>query len=188
MWWEDRPCLEPNAGGIDVGARARYVAVPPDRAEHPARVFPTFTEDLQAWVQWLKACGDCDHEVEKLVSGFTPRVDPQDQPLPPERKRRHRNAQKKRKKQGRSANGFDPRTEAYQRFGVDATHIPGLEMSVLPRFSEAGRDLSTKWPTAPHFASWLGLCPDHAISGGRVLWKGTRQIRNRAGQIFRLAA
>jgi transposase len=34
----------------------------------------------------------------------------------------------------------------------------------------------------------LGLCPDNDISGGRVLWKGTRKIRNRAGQLFRLAA
>lgn len=80
------------------------------------------------------------------------------------------------------------RTEAYKLFGVDVTQIPGLEMSVLPLFSEVGRDLSAKWPTAAHFASWLGLCPDHDISGGRVLWKGTRRVKNRAGQIFRIAA
>jgi len=131
---------------------------------------------------------DCDQEIEKLVSGFAPRLDPQDKPLPPDRKRRHRNAKKKRKKQGRSENGFDLRTEAYKLFGVDATQIPGLEMLVLPLFSEVGRDLSRSWPTPAHFASWLGLCPDNDISGGRVLWKGTRKIRNRAGQLFRLAA
>jgi len=28
---ENRPMLEPNAAGIDIGARERYVAVPPDR-------------------------------------------------------------------------------------------------------------------------------------------------------------
>jgi dipeptidyl aminopeptidase/acylaminoacyl peptidase len=32
------------------------------------------------------------------------------------------------------------------------------------------------------------LCPDNDISGGRVLWKGTRKVRNRAGQMFRQAA
>ena len=32
------------------------------------------------------------------------------------------------------------------------------------------------------------MCPDNDISGGRVLWKGTRKVRNRAGQIFRMAA
>jgi hypothetical protein len=54
-------------------------------------------------------------------------------------------------------------------------------------FSEVGRDLSP-WPTAAHFASWLALCPDNDISGGRVLWKGVRKVNNRAGQLFRLAA
>ncbi|MGH9629940.1 MAG: hypothetical protein ACRD7E_16605, partial [Bryobacteraceae bacterium] len=48
MCLEDRPLLEPNAGGIDIGAREIFVAVPPDRDEHPVRVFQTFTEDLHA--------------------------------------------------------------------------------------------------------------------------------------------
>ena len=41
-----RPTLEPNAAGIDVGAREMYVAVPPDRDSNPVRVFDTFTGDL----------------------------------------------------------------------------------------------------------------------------------------------
>jgi hypothetical protein len=57
MCLADRPCLEPNAGGIDIGAREIYVAVPPDRDESPVRVFETFTEDLEAMAQWLEACG-----------------------------------------------------------------------------------------------------------------------------------
>jgi transposase len=57
MCLADRPCLEPNAAGIDIGAREIFVAVPPDRAERPVRVFDTFTEDLQAMARWLKACG-----------------------------------------------------------------------------------------------------------------------------------
>ena len=44
----DRPCLEPNAGGIDIGAREIFVAIPSDRDEYPVRVFDTFTEDLHA--------------------------------------------------------------------------------------------------------------------------------------------
>ena len=67
------------------------------------------------------------------------------------------------------------------------TQIPGVETIALPLFSEVGRDLS-RFPTAAHFASWLGLCPDNDISGGRVLWKGVRKVKNRAGQMFRLAA
>jgi hypothetical protein len=130
---------------------------------------------------------ECDLEIERLVGTFEPRVDPAEKPLPPDRKR-NRNASKKRKRQGRLENGFDLRTEAYKLFGVDVTQVPGLEMLVLPLFSEVGRDLSSRWPTAAHFVSWLNLCPDNDISGGRVLWKGTRKVDNRAGQIFRIAA
>jgi len=54
---ENRPLLEPNAAGIDVGAREMYVAVPPDRDEHPVRVFDTFTADLHELADWLAACG-----------------------------------------------------------------------------------------------------------------------------------
>ncbi|MBF8300867.1 MAG: family transposase, partial [Acidobacteria bacterium] len=39
MSLEDRPVLETNAAGIDIGAREIFVAVPPDRDEHPVRVF-----------------------------------------------------------------------------------------------------------------------------------------------------
>ena len=65
------------------------------------------------------------------------------------------------------------RQEAYKLFGVDLTQVPGLMLMVMTLFSEIGRDMS-RWPTAAHFASWLGLCPDNDISGGRVLWKGMR--------------
>jgi transposase len=54
---EDMPCIHPNAAGMDIGARAIVVAVPPDRTLDPVRVFETFTPDLQALVAWLLHCG-----------------------------------------------------------------------------------------------------------------------------------
>ena len=42
---------------MDIGAREIFVAVPPDRDEHPVRVFSTFTADLQKMAQWLVSCG-----------------------------------------------------------------------------------------------------------------------------------
>src|SRR5215469_16473684 len=57
MCREDRPILEPNAAGIDIGAREIFVAVPPERDEYPIRVFDCFTEDLQQLADWLIACG-----------------------------------------------------------------------------------------------------------------------------------
>jgi len=45
-----------NAAGIDIGAEELYVAVPGDRNEESVRVFGTFTVDLYALADWLKAC------------------------------------------------------------------------------------------------------------------------------------
>src|SRR5271169_2891694 len=56
MCLEDRPLLEPNAAGIDIGAREIFVAVPADRDENPVRVFPTFTADLEEMARWLVSC------------------------------------------------------------------------------------------------------------------------------------
>jgi len=43
---ENRPVLNGNAGGADIGAREIYVCVPADRDAEPVRAFETFTEDL----------------------------------------------------------------------------------------------------------------------------------------------
>jgi transposase len=364
MCLEDRPILEANAAGIDIGAREIFVAVPPDRDEHPVRVFSTFTEDLEKMAEWLVSCGittvamestgvywippydmleqhgvkpclvdargmknvpgrrtdwhecqwiqflhsvgllraafrpdgdvcavrsvmrhrtelvemtsqhiqhmhkaltqmnvqiqhvisdltgvtglaivdaiiagqrdpvalaklrdphikaseeairkslvgnwrpehlftlrqsrksyqhyqeqiaACDEEIERLVLAFVPRVDPAERPLPPDRKRKQRG---RKKKNINPKTGFDLRTESYKLFGVDLTQIPGLMAMVLTLFSEVGRDMS-RWPTAGQFVSWLALCPDNDISGGRVLWRGMRRVHNRAGDLFRMAA
>src|SRR6185436_2229294 len=50
------PAFHPHAAGIDVGARQLYVAVPPQADPRPVRTFATFTEDLLALRDWLKAC------------------------------------------------------------------------------------------------------------------------------------
>ena len=47
----------PNAAGIDIGSASHFVAVPPDRDDEPVREFPSFTADLNAMADWLKACG-----------------------------------------------------------------------------------------------------------------------------------
>jgi transposase len=46
----------------------------------------------------------------------------------------------------------------------------------------------TKWPTEKHFASWLGLCPNHKISGGQILSSRSRKVVNKASTAFRMAA
>jgi hypothetical protein len=49
--------FQPNAAGIDIGAREIYIAVPPDRDYHPVRKCGTFTSDLNEMAEWLVSCG-----------------------------------------------------------------------------------------------------------------------------------
>ncbi len=47
----------PLAAGIDVGATAHVVAVPPQRDARPVRTFRTFSGDLHRLADWFQAVG-----------------------------------------------------------------------------------------------------------------------------------
>jgi transposase len=72
--------------------------------------------------------------------------------------------------------------------GVDLTRVPTLGIdTVLVLASEIGPDLS-RFPSARHFCSWLGLAPPTHISGGKSLGGPKPKVFNRAGQALRQAA
>ena len=72
-------------------------------------------------------------------------------------------------------------------FGTDLTLIPGIgPTTALVLFSELGPDLS-RFPTASQFASWLNLCPQTKITGGKVISSHTGPGVNRAAQALRMA-
>ena len=72
--------------------------------------------------------------------------------------------------------------------GVNLTEIPGLNENLITQIvAEIGTDIS-KWKTAKHFASWLGLSPSNKISGGKILSSKSKPTANKAAQAFRLAA
>jgi hypothetical protein len=54
--WEET-VEQPNAAGVDIGAREIFVAVPHDPEGEPVRKFATFTEDLRRLGDWLQRCG-----------------------------------------------------------------------------------------------------------------------------------
>ncbi len=51
--------------------------------------------------------------------------------------------------------------------------------TALKAISEVGTDMS-RFKSAKHFASWLGLCPGAKISGGKVLSGASKRTANRA--------
>ena len=88
----------------------------------------------------------------------------------------------------KNAPAFDVRAHLYRITGVDLTRIDGVDAyTALKVVSEIGTDMS-KWPSAGHFASWLGLSPDNRITGGRILSSRTKRNANRAAAALRLAA
>jgi transposase len=96
---------------------------------------------------------------------------------------------KKKSKPRKNQPRFDARTLIFEMTGVDLTAIDGLEASsLLTILSETGTDM-TPWPSDAHFASWLALCPNKWVTGGKPLAKKPPVIHpNRAAQAFRLAA
>jgi len=83
---------------------------------------------------------------------------------------------------------FDVRKDLYRAAGVDLTRIDGIDAyTALKVVSEVGTDMS-RWKSAKHFASWMGLCPGNKISGGKRLSGKTKTVANRAATTLRMAA
>jgi transposase len=119
----------------------------------------------------------CDRLIERQLRQFEDKSG--GKAIPPKARRRRR---------GDNRPAFDARPALYRMAGVDLTVVEGIEESTaLVVLSEVGTDMS-RWPSAKHFCSWLGLCPNHRISGGKVLSRRTRPCANRAAAALRLAA
>ena len=90
----------------------------------------------------------------------------------------------RRRSQG-NAPSFDIRTHLYRMTGVDLTTVDGMDaFTALKVVSEIGTDM-TRWQSAKHFASWLGLSPNNRITGGKVISSRTKANANRAATALR---
>jgi transposase len=78
--------------------------------------------------------------------------------------------------------------ELKRLFGIDLTKVPGLEVKTIQSvLGEVGPDF-TKFRSGSAFASWLAVCPNNDISGGKVLYTSTRKVKSRAATALRQAA
>jgi transposase len=121
---------------------------------------------------------DCDLQIKKHLQTFASKAEQAALDTP----------SKERKKASGNVPHFDLRSELHRITGVDLTRINGIHVVTAQTIiSEIGLDM-TKWKTEKNFASWLGLCPDNTISGGKILKRGTRRVINRATVALRMAA
>jgi len=105
---------------------------------------------------------ELDQEPERRLQELAPPADEQtDTPKP-------------KKATGKYVPAYDASSLPARLHRVDLSAVPGLNaLTVQPLWSELGGELSA-FPTAKHFTSWLGLCPDNRISGGKLLSAGTK--------------
>ena len=72
--------------------------------------------------------------------------------------------------------------------GIDLLEINGVGHGlILTLLAEVGMDLSS-FPSHKHFVSWLCLCPNKKVSGGKVLSSKTQKNKSRLRQAFKHAA
>jgi transposase len=139
----------------------------------------TLRQSLQAYRHCQDLIAACDREIEQYLKQFDSKLEATQAPLakPKDRHRPRRNELK-----------FDLRAHLYRIFGVDLTEIPGINaLTAHVLFAEIGPDLS-RFANGSAFASWLGLCPDNRISGGKILSVRTRPVKNRAAMALRMSA
>ncbi|MGB7848675.1 MAG: IS110 family transposase, partial [Candidatus Acidiferrum sp.] len=134
----------------------------------------TLRQSLAAYRSYQKLIGDCDREIRQSLENFQP-------PRP------STDGEKEKVSTRNSPDGM-LKAELRRVFGIDLTQIPGIRTGIAQTlFGEIGPDFS-KFRSASAFASWMGLCPDNDISGGKVLWVGTRKVSCRAATALRMAA
>lgn len=146
-------------------------------------------QEVAMYDTYLQRIAECDQALEQHLKGVADKVADtarDDDPTTPREPLRP--GPQRRRKAGSHAPQFDLGRELHRISGVDLTRIDGIDVGVAQTvISEVGVDM-TRWKTEAHFASWLGLCPDNRITGGKVIRKGTRHVVNRAATALRLAA
>ena len=141
----------------------------------------TLRQSLTGFRQNSQLIADCDVEIESLLKEFSSGDGPGAEAVPEPQ------AELKRKPR-RNEMSFDLRTQLYRIFAVDLTQIPGINtLTAHTLFTEVGPDLS-KFPNVAAFTSWMGLCPDNRVSGGKILHAHTRKVNNRVAKALRMAA
>ncbi len=123
---------------------------------------------------------ECDAEIKRVLDGLDRKVDANLAQLSP--------SPKGSKRSNKNQSLFDLRPALYEIYGVDLTQVNGFQSgTILNILAELGPELH-KFPSEKNFTSYLGLCPNREISGGRLLKNSTKKVQSRAAKAFRLAA
>lgn len=136
----------------------------------------TLRQSLEIWRDYQKRITTADEEME----GYMARLAPEGIQAAPQMSSRLRSAKVIRQEK--------IRIYCLRAFGVDLTGVPSVGTGImLTLASELGPDFS-KIPSGADLASLLGLCPNHEITGGKVVSRHTKKTTNRLASALRMAA
>ena len=146
----------------------------------------TLRHARQTYAHYQQLISECDQEIEARIRAFERTQEPP--AAPPTEQPPLESSQAPAQPTEPTEQPFNAQAHLTRLFGTDLTRIPGIgTATALVLFSELGPDLA-RFPTASQFASWLNLCPQTKITGGRVISSQTGPGVNRAAQALRMAA
>lgn len=146
---------------------------------NPAYLF-ILQQCYEAYKQNREFIKACELEIEKLLQKHLSNSE-----IAPEQAPNHKKARKKNKHNP----CIDFQQYSYQYFGgVDLFAIEGINQStVLSIMTEVGVDIH-KFHSAKAFSSWLHLCPNQKITGGKVISNRSKRGSNPLAQALKSAA
>ena len=135
----------------------------------------TLKQALETYDHYQEQAKKCNKKIELKIKEFGDNSN--GQPLT------------KKKREAKKNNfGFDTQNNLWKMLGVNLIEIPGMNSkTALTVISEIGTTVE-KWSNAKHFTSWLGLCPNNRVSGGKRLSGKTKKTSNVVKHALRLAA
>ena len=203
----------PSSAGIDLGSKELYLALSPDIAAEMdlpiVHRFSTFTKDLLACKDLLVYCGIKTVSMESTSFYWTTifsilqeagievcLVNPKKFRMVPGRKTGIADCQwlQTLHLYGLLRGSFHPsqeidvlRTYMRERDSIikeRSTFVQRMQKA-LTKMNLLLHNVIKKYPSAKHFASFLGFVPHNKITGGRVISARTDRIKNSAAQAFR---
>jgi transposase len=132
---------------------------------------------LRLYEFYQKQLRECDEQIETCLGKMQDQSNGRPLPVIVRKRKPEKNEPR-----------FGARALLFRMAGVDLTQIEGIsETTALVILSEIGPDLS-QFPHEKNFVSWLGLCPQHRGSAGKIFKRRTRRGANRAARALRMGA
>jgi len=135
-------------------------------------------QSVERWHETRRHLAACDEQIAQLtarVQGVTNEAVPK----------------ATGKRGGKNDFAFSIRDEAWRFYGVDLEAIDGVGTGTLAALMSelgTGEQILRNFRSGAAFASWLGLCPNNKITGGKIIQAKTRKVANKVATALRMAA